>query len=61
MSRILVIGAGRSSSTMIKYLLDNSSSMNCKVRVGDMDTELAQKITNDEVRMTKMQMWKWVN
>jgi len=47
MKTILIIGAGRSSSTMIKYLLDNSSSMNCKVRVGDMDLTLAQKKINN--------------
>lgn len=40
--KILVIGAGRSSSTLIKYLLDNSQAEDWHVVVGDMDTELAR-------------------
>ncbi|MFZ5553308.1 MAG: saccharopine dehydrogenase C-terminal domain-containing protein [Bacteroidota bacterium] len=46
MKTILVIGAGRSSSTMIRYLLDKSEEMKWKVRVGDMDLSLAQKKIN---------------
>ena len=47
MKKILVIGAGRSSSTMIKYFLDHSSEFNWRVRVGDMDLSVAkEKIGN---------------
>lgn len=43
MKQILVIGAGRSSSSMIKYFLDNAVQENWFVRVGDMDLKLAQE------------------
>ncbi len=43
MKQILVIGAGRSSSSMIKYFLDNAAQENWFVRVGDMDLKLAQE------------------
>ena len=47
MKNILVIGAGRSSSSLIKYLLDNSSKENWKVTVGDVSLYLLkQKIGN---------------
>jgi saccharopine dehydrogenase (NADP+, L-glutamate forming) len=45
MKTILVIGAGRSTSYLIKYLLDNSLTENWKVRVGDVSLELAQQKT----------------
>ncbi|MES2627355.1 MAG: saccharopine dehydrogenase C-terminal domain-containing protein [Bacteroidota bacterium] len=41
MKRILVIGAGRSASSLIKYLLDNSVVEDWMVTVGDMDENLA--------------------
>jgi saccharopine dehydrogenase-like NADP-dependent oxidoreductase len=44
MKTILVLGAGRSSSTLIKYLLDHSGS-GWKVRVGDINVELARSRT----------------
>ena len=40
---ILVIGAGRSSSTMIKYLLDKAESENWTVIVGDYNEQSAIK------------------
>jgi saccharopine dehydrogenase-like NADP-dependent oxidoreductase len=43
MQKILVIGAGRSSSTLIKYLLDNADKQNWIIRVGDSDLLLAQE------------------
>jgi saccharopine dehydrogenase-like NADP-dependent oxidoreductase len=47
MKNILVIGAGRSSSSLIKYLLDHSEQEKWKIRVGDMDLELAHsKVKN---------------
>ena len=47
MQRILVVGAGRSSSTLIQYLLDHSEENDWQVIVGDYDLSLAeQKIEN---------------
>ncbi len=46
MKRIFVIGAGLSSPTLIKYLLDNSIEYNWKVIVGDISEESAQKRIN---------------
>lgn len=42
MKNILVIGAGRSSSSLIKYLVDNAESEDWYVFVGDMDEALAK-------------------
>lgn len=42
MKTILVIGAGRSSSALINYLLNNSSSCNWTIRVGDVNLKQAQ-------------------
>ena len=42
MKKILVIGAGRSAVTLIKYLLDNSIANNWIVTVADFSIELAE-------------------
>ena len=42
MKNILVIGAGRSSQILIKYLLDHSVLLNWKVVVADYSLELAE-------------------
>lgn len=42
MKKILLIGAGRSSATLIDYLLKNAASHNWHLRVGDISMELAQ-------------------
>jgi len=42
MKKILVIGAGRSAVTLIKYLLDNSVANNWQVTVADFSIELAE-------------------
>ena len=47
MKKILVIGAGRSSTSLIKYLLDNSSKENWSVTVVDFDFDLAYKKINN--------------
>lgn len=47
MKNILLIGAGRSASTLIKYLLDNSQKENWKITVGDISAELAKQKTGD--------------
>ena len=47
MKNILLIGAGRSASTLIKYLLDNSQQENWKITVGDISRELAKQKTGN--------------
>jgi saccharopine dehydrogenase-like NADP-dependent oxidoreductase len=49
MKKILILGAGLSSSSLIKYLLEQSNEYNWKIRVGDMSLETAtKKIENHE-------------
>jgi len=43
MKNILVIGAGRSAVTLIKYLLDNSLANDWQVTVADFSEELAKE------------------
>lgn len=47
MKKILVIGSGRSSTSLIKYLLDNSNSENWKITVVDFNLELANSKINN--------------
>jgi len=50
MKKILIIGAGRSASSLIKYLLDKSESENLELTIADISLELAQKKTNNHPR-----------
>ena len=47
MKNILVIGAGRSASSLIKYLLDHSTKENWKVTVGDISIDLVKQKTGN--------------
>lgn len=47
MRKILIIGAGRSASSLIKYLLDKSEAENLFVTIGDLSEELAKKKTGN--------------
>jgi saccharopine dehydrogenase-like NADP-dependent oxidoreductase len=47
MRNILIIGAGRSASSLIKYLLEKSNSEQLQITIGDLSVELAQKKTNN--------------
>ncbi|CAL2077146.1 Saccharopine dehydrogenase [Tenacibaculum sp. 190524A05c] len=47
MRNILIIGAGRSSSSLIKYLLDKSSSENLHITIGDLSVENAEQKVNN--------------
>ncbi|MQP25209.1 saccharopine dehydrogenase [Flavobacterium sp. LMO8] len=47
MRHILVIGAGRSASSLIKYLLGNSEKENLHVTIADLSEELAKQKTNN--------------
>lgn len=47
MKNILVIGAGRSASYLIRYLLDNAAAENWHVTVGDVSLDLVLQKTNN--------------
>ncbi|MEF3077893.1 saccharopine dehydrogenase family protein [Winogradskyella poriferorum] len=46
MRKILIIGAGKSSSYLIKYLLDKSQSENLQITIGDLNVENAKKLVS---------------
>lgn len=45
MTKILIIGAGRSATSLIEYLLDNAKNHDWKITVSDVDLKLAQTKT----------------
>ena len=47
MRNILIIGAGKSASTLIQYLLNKSESENLHLTIGDLSLALAQKKTHN--------------
>jgi len=47
MTKILIIGAGRSATSLIDYLLKNSSTNNWKITVADADEKLAASKVNN--------------
>ena len=47
MKNILIIGAGKSSSSLIKFLIDKSDAENLRIIVGDLSTKNAEKIINN--------------
>ena len=47
MKNILIIGAGKSSSSLIKYLLDNSDKENLQLTIADISTENAERLINN--------------
>lgn len=47
MRKILVIGAGKSSSYLIKYFLDKSESENLEITIGDINIENAKNLIGD--------------
>lgn len=52
MRRILIIGAGRSASSLIRYLLSKSESENLHIVVADLSLALAEKKTNNHPNAT---------
>jgi len=52
MKKILVIGAGLSSSSLIKYLLNNAQQEDWQIKVGDRDVKLAQQKVGRHQRAT---------
>ena len=55
MKTILVIGAGRSSSSMIRYFLNNAEKEDWYIKVGDMDLEMAQGKVGNHARAQAFQ------
>ena len=49
MKKILVIGAGRSAVTLIKYLLDNSIENHWQITIADFAEDLAKEAVGDHV------------
>jgi len=49
---ILIIGAGRSASSLIQYLLNKSEKENLHLVIGDLSLALAQKKTNNHPNAT---------
>lgn len=52
MRNILIIGAGRSASSLIQYLLNKSTQENLHLTIGDLSLELAQRKTNNHPNAT---------
>ncbi len=55
MKRILILGAGKSASHIISYLLKKSETFDWKITVGDLDQQLAQKKINGHQNGTAVQ------
>ncbi len=47
MKKILILGAGLSSSSLIKYLLDHSTEHNWKIKLGDVSLAVAKEKINN--------------
>ncbi|WP_417859883.1 saccharopine dehydrogenase family protein [Winogradskyella sediminis] len=47
MRNILIIGAGKSCSYLIKYLLDHSKTENLHITIGDLNVDNAKKLVGD--------------
>ncbi|WP_034041886.1 saccharopine dehydrogenase family protein [Wocania ichthyoenteri] len=52
MRKILVIGSGKSTSFLIKYLLDKSESENLYITIGDINIENAKKLIGNHKNAT---------
>lgn len=59
MRKILIIGAGKSSSYLIKYLLDKSQSENLQITIGDLNVDNAKKLVgeNSEVNIIHLDVF----
>ncbi len=56
MSRILVVGAGKSSPVLIEYLLDQGATRDWRVTVVDRDVELARSRVGDHPSGTALEL-----
>jgi hypothetical protein len=57
MKTILILGAGRSSSSLIRYLLDHASQDGYRVSVADLSVDLAKEKL--QVILQRMQ-FNWI-
>jgi saccharopine dehydrogenase-like NADP-dependent oxidoreductase len=56
MRNILIIGAGRSASSLIQYLLNKSTTEKLHLTIGDLSLELAQRKTNNHSNAHAIQL-----
>jgi saccharopine dehydrogenase-like NADP-dependent oxidoreductase len=56
MRNILIIGSGKSTSYLIKYLLDKSESENLHITIGDLDIDSAKKMINNHKNATAISL-----
>ena len=56
MRNILIIGAGKSASTLIRYLLNKSETENLHLTIGDLSLALAQKKTHNHENATAISL-----
>lgn len=56
MRNILIVGAGRSASSLIKYLLEKSDLENLHITIADLSLELAQKKTQNHPNATAISL-----
>ena len=56
MRHILIIGAGRSASSLIQYLLNKSEQENIHLTIGDLSIELARKKTQNHKNATAIEL-----
>ncbi|WP_296638382.1 saccharopine dehydrogenase C-terminal domain-containing protein [Polaribacter sp.] len=55
MKKILIIGSGKSSSSLIKYLLDKADKENLFLTIGDLDIKNAKKLVNNHKKTNVIQ------
>ena len=56
MKNILIVGAGKSSSSLIQYLLDKSTEEEFKIIVGDLLIENAKKLINNHANASAVRL-----
>lgn len=56
MREILIIGAGKSTSVLISYLLEKSESENLLLKIADLNLETAQKATKNHPRCSAVEL-----
>ena len=54
MRSILIIGAGKSTSSLVRFLLDQSNTQNFKLTIADKDVTSAQKLTSNHPNASSM-------
>ena len=57
MRKILIIGAGKSTAQLIKYLSENSKNEDLQLVVGDRDLDQAHRICGAHVNTEAVNIW----